>query len=448
MIRKSIRFCCGVTLFFFACSSLAPAFAPGNEEDPLALARKLIMAGSYDEAARVLGAYIERIRDIAKQRNRVADAHYMLAKMYFEVGDDLKCDENLRSALSYDAELGKEETNADFRERLDKIRAEVAPRVFEKLKKAEERRAHPRKKFPWLLVAGVAVAIVLVVLLLKKKKNYTLAVTVGAGVTGTPAAGSYTYAEGTSVSFHYEAGADYKDLAVRINGATSSTSGTLVMNQDFRLEATATPLLVAGELIVDAKKNCFELVGSAAAMKQIPGGSYTLQISGNAYYGGSATFRYVLVRYCGSDYRFHLGVLNIPTTLNLHLEGTPPNSPFHAFFVDQQNVMDNSGSITLNFGSTQFAVHGRTNCMLIENLPASKITVQPGTYRVRASGSAFYVGSTPMSEVLVYHGSICLALSVGQTVIVNMDGSPFYAFLADWSGVNDNSGQIKLEFLK
>jgi len=453
--RESVRFACPIVLFLFAWSCLVPGFVRGDEEDPLAAAKRLIRAGSYDEAARVLDAYIAKIRDIVKQSGRVAEAHYLLAKMYFEVGDDLKCDENLKSALTYDPELGKEETNADFRERVGRIRIEVAPRAIERLRNIQQDRVRSKKKFPWLAVAGAVVAVVLVILLLKKKKtkNYALTVTVGAGVSGSPAAGSYTFKEGSSVPYAYEGGVYFKDLIVKINGAVSAPSGSLVMDRDIQLEATATPLSVAGELIVKARENCFDLNSSAAAMKQIAGGSYTLQIYGDAYYVDSAPFGYVFARYLGSDNHFHLAALNSHMTLNLQLGSSPPNSPFHAFFLDSGNLADNSGALTFNFGSIQFKVYGKTNCILIESIPTAKIALPAGSYRVRVSGSAYYVGSMTMNEVLVSFthsngGNVSLALSVGQTVPIATNGSTFYAFFSDWSGVNDNSGQLKLEFLK
>ena len=452
--RGSFRQVGVLTLFLFAWSCLFPGFVRGDEEDPLAEARRLIRAGSYDEATRVLGAYIEKIRDIAKQRGKVAEAHYLLAKMYFEVGDDATCDENLRAALRIDPEMGVDEPSADFRERLGKIRSEVAPQVFEKLKKAEQRRLKSKKKFPWLLVVGAAAAAILVVLLMKKKKkNYTLTVTIGAGVSGTPAAGSYSYPKGTSVNYSYEAGADYKDLSVRINGGARGTSGSLVMNSDVRLEATAVAMSIAAELVVKAKENCFELAGSAAAMQQIPGGNYTLNITGNAYYVGTANFGYVFGRYYGADNRFHLAAFNSHMTLSLNLAGTPPNCPFYAFFLDSGNLNDNSGFLVFNFGSIQFNVYGKTNCILIESIPMAKIAVPAGTYFVRVSGNAYYAPATPMNEVLVSFitnngGNVSLALTVGQTTTIVTNGSTFYAFFADWSGIDDNSGQVRLEFLR
>ncbi|MEI6613547.1 MAG: hypothetical protein WCL37_01490 [Chrysiogenales bacterium] len=448
--REWIR-CCGMgTLFFFIWFCLAPALIRATDEDPLATARKLIKAGSYEEAARILGIYIEKIQAIAKQRKQVAEAYYLLAKMYYEIGDDQKCDDSLRTALNNNPEISQDEPNADFSERLDKIRAEVAPQVFEKLKKAEQRRLLPRKKFPWLLVAGTIMAALLVIVFLMKKKNYTLTVTIGNGVSGTPAAGSYTYSKGTLVLYAFELGADYKDLMVKSNGMEVAASGTLNMDRDTRLEVSATPMSILATLNVNAKSNCFILNNSAAVEALINPGSYTVQLSGNAYFNGTSPFNAVLVCYESLDSIPHFAALTIGQAYNLDLRSNGAQARLHAFFVEDSMRTDNSGEVTLTFGSQQIKVHGENNCIGFDRIPAAQISVPAGSYNIRVSGNAYSSPYTTMNEILVFYYSnsgICQqALTVGQTTRITITSFFFWAFFVEGFNSEDNSGVVQLEF--
>ena len=101
------------------------------------------------------------------------------------------------------------------------------------------------KKFPWLIVALVAVAGgAAVYFSVIKKKNYTLTVTVGEGVTGTPAAGTSTNKKGTVVSYNYSLQSGYSSLAVTLDGATVAASGTVTMNANHTLAASSTKTFV------------------------------------------------------------------------------------------------------------------------------------------------------------------------------------------------------------
>lgn len=102
-----------------------------------------------------------------------------------------------------------------------------------------------KKKFPVLLVVGGAVVVGVLVyfLLIKKKKpTYTLTVTKGEGVNGTPAAGTYTYKEGETVSYNYSLQQGYTDLTVLLDGTAVSANGTITMDGDHALVAATTEL--------------------------------------------------------------------------------------------------------------------------------------------------------------------------------------------------------------
>jgi hypothetical protein len=106
--------------------------------------------------------------------------------------------------------------------------------------------AHGKKgKFPWLVAAVVIVAGgAALYFLVLKKKNYTLTVSVGEGVTGSPAAGTSTSKKGTVINYSYAKQAGYDNLAVTLDGAPVAASGTVTMNANHALEATAAKTFV------------------------------------------------------------------------------------------------------------------------------------------------------------------------------------------------------------
>ena len=71
----------------------------------------------------------------------------------------------------------------------------------------------------------------------KKKKDYTLTVTRGEGVDGSPESGQYSYREGTTVNYTYELQTGYADLQVMLDGAIVPSSGTIVMDRNHTLTA-------------------------------------------------------------------------------------------------------------------------------------------------------------------------------------------------------------------
>jgi hypothetical protein len=100
-----------------------------------------------------------------------------------------------------------------------------------------------KKKFPWLWVAaGVVVAGVIVYFTLIKKPKYDLTVDVGTGVSGTPAAGKYTYKKGEKILYSFSSSDGYKNLNVLLDGNPVAASGTMVMDRAHTLKATAEPL--------------------------------------------------------------------------------------------------------------------------------------------------------------------------------------------------------------
>lgn len=98
-----------------------------------------------------------------------------------------------------------------------------------------------KKKFPWLLVVGgiVVVGVVLYFTVFKTKK-YELTVTLGDGVSGSPAAGTTKIKKGDVVSWNYSAAAGYEQLEVKVDGVVQSgTSGSFTMDKAHSISATA-----------------------------------------------------------------------------------------------------------------------------------------------------------------------------------------------------------------
>ena len=183
-----------MTLFFFiffigtADLSLAKA---QQEEDILIKARKLYQEGDYEGSIKLLSDFIEKLKAMVEQKKNVAEAFYLLAKIYFEVGDDAKVEENLRKVFETYPTFKKEETNFGFRDRVEKAREtflqkkeKEALEKEEELKELEEPESEPepqvieqptvkkkKKKFPILLVVGGLVVVAVVAILLAKKKK-------------------------------------------------------------------------------------------------------------------------------------------------------------------------------------------------------------------------------------------------------------------------------------
>src|SRR5512145_2748544 len=69
--------------------------------------------------------------------------------------------------------------------------------------------------------------------------EYKLTVTLKDGVTGTPAAGTYYYKQGTQVAYSYTLQDGFKGLYVLLNGSSTTASGTVTMSKDNVLYAGA-----------------------------------------------------------------------------------------------------------------------------------------------------------------------------------------------------------------
>lgn len=190
-----------ITLVLFCWFFLTQSFGFAQEEDALLKARKLYQQGYYDDAITLLVETINQLKSIVAQKKRVAEAFYLLAKVYFTVGEDDKVDSNLKKVFETYPTFEKQETDLDFKDRVNRARSEYvtegpAEEGME-LKKEEEKVVPPvvkteqepvqkekeqqviekpkkkkKKKFPILLVlGGLAIAAVAIYFLVIKKSD-------------------------------------------------------------------------------------------------------------------------------------------------------------------------------------------------------------------------------------------------------------------------------------
>lgn len=180
--RKTAAVTLGVFLWFTL--GAAVARCRQIQEDPVSKARQLVRQGDYEGAIKVLEDYIAKIRLIAEQKKNIAEAYYIIAKIYYIVGEDQDSEANLRRVFETFPAFSIDEPDLTFRERVKRVKevvsAEQKAKVEEKpLAKEKEQpvaigKAGEVKKrgFPWLIAAGVVVAGgALAVLLLKKKTS-------------------------------------------------------------------------------------------------------------------------------------------------------------------------------------------------------------------------------------------------------------------------------------
>jgi hypothetical protein len=149
---------------------------------------------------------INKLKSIVAQKKKVAEAFYLLAKVYFTVGEDDKVESNLKKVFETYPTFEKEENDLEFKEQADKIRAKTAvkeeiakepvveepvkvepePRKVTTVVETEKEKPLPKKekkvipkvkkkkkkKFPILLVlGGLAIAAVAVYFLVIKKSE-------------------------------------------------------------------------------------------------------------------------------------------------------------------------------------------------------------------------------------------------------------------------------------
>lgn len=198
--------------------SVSADFGFAQEEDDLLKARRLYQQGDYEGAISLLTNFINKLKAIAAQKKNVAEAFYLLAKVYYTVGEDNKVDNNLQKVFETYPGFSKEETDLEFKDKVEKVRAgmagaklepykEAAPPVVDK-KKTKEKKViikpakKKKKKFPVILiVVGVAVVGALLYFLVLKKKDDTTPADTRYDIRGTWLISWYSIPNGNSDQF-------------------------------------------------------------------------------------------------------------------------------------------------------------------------------------------------------------------------------------------------------
>jgi hypothetical protein len=146
------------------------------------------------------------------------------------------------------------------------------------------------KKIPWLVIGAVVViGAAAVYFLVVKKTKYTLTVSL-AGATGTPGA-TGKFKKGAAVAYNYTAQSGYVNLEVKLDGVVVPAAGTVTMDADHTLTATA----VQGAMI--------QVNSTPPGAKIYLDGSDSGFVTPHGFPYPGAVTKAVLVRMCGyGDY--------------------------------------------------------------------------------------------------------------------------------------------------
>jgi hypothetical protein len=108
-----------------------------------------------------------------------------------------------------------------------------------------------RKHFPWFVVAmGTVLVGAIIYFAFIKPTKHLLIVEMGAGASGTPAAGEYFYKKGAKVAYNFTCADGYKNLTVFVDDIAAVPSSTIVMNRAHRIRVETT-LLAEYSLVVN-----------------------------------------------------------------------------------------------------------------------------------------------------------------------------------------------------
>jgi hypothetical protein len=262
MNKKFFKKTAVFVIFMFGFFLLSESFPTDSvnqksEKELLQQGQDLYKNGEYETALKVFQEAEPYITDTGKR----LILYFHLSLTYYALYKSNQAEESLRKVFGLEPGYSVIEENypRGFIKIFNKIKAEIKAKIEAK-KRAKEKEKEKekviekpkpkapekkKKKFPVLLVVtGVAVVGLLVALLSKKKsepKKYSLTVTISTGVNGTPGSGTTSYNAGTTVNYSYTLGSGYTNLVVKLDGNTVSSSGTIDMDKDHTLTATAIP---------------------------------------------------------------------------------------------------------------------------------------------------------------------------------------------------------------
>jgi len=155
-----------LTVFFVIYTLSVGNIAFQEEKDILFKARILIREGNLDGAIKELNEVIKKLETILSQKKNVAEAYYLLARIYKVVQLDKEFVLHLKMAFKTFPHLGIEEPDPEIKAMVEKVKAELEQ---EKVIAKEETVNKKKKKFPVLLTLAGAVMITTAILLLTRK---------------------------------------------------------------------------------------------------------------------------------------------------------------------------------------------------------------------------------------------------------------------------------------
>jgi DNA-binding beta-propeller fold protein YncE len=254
-----------IALVFFAWFTIGPNFTVAGQEDPLTQARQLTRSGNYEAAIALLKQFIDDMKTIADKKKNIAEAYYMIAKIFFTpLGDLQSSDENLAKAFEAYPELKIDESNNEFSIRVKKVQDAAIASTAQKEKKLEvipkETEVNPpqsagkemsggKRGFPLLLVlGGVALAGGLAALLLgKKSSSGTSSANTGSITVNSTPTGAKIYLDGSDTGktsnatlTSVAAGSHSLKLAIDFYGKWEGTA-VVQSNQTTTVNVTLAP---------------------------------------------------------------------------------------------------------------------------------------------------------------------------------------------------------------
>jgi len=123
MKRGSIIFM--VIIFLFV---LGFNYSFAQSETDLDAAKKLYNQGDYEGAVKLLKDFIVNAAMEETQKQNVAEAYYLLAKIYHVAGDDAQTEANLKKVFKVLPSFAKEESDLAFKEKVLKIKGAMGIR--------------------------------------------------------------------------------------------------------------------------------------------------------------------------------------------------------------------------------------------------------------------------------------------------------------------------------
>ncbi len=137
---KSFRKIILLALFFAICFSVGLEFNSAQNEDDLSEARKLIGDRKFDKASSKLNSFISKLTGNNERKRELSEAYYLLATVYYRIGEDSKVYENLKMAFLINPDLKMEESDLYFGDREKEIRKQLAEYFYLQAKSCYMRR--------------------------------------------------------------------------------------------------------------------------------------------------------------------------------------------------------------------------------------------------------------------------------------------------------------------